>query len=224
MRTEVRSFDLSNVTIRNVNSVPERGVAVLETQAVTDVESTELFDLDAFFDSDEADKTGSELKTQNQEKKSDLLVILRNDANESIVKLTRKINPKNFARGISMTSGVFSALGSVVGSCGVFCAHGFGSIAEAGSSGFKFPSFSGLSTPGFNIDKNGNFTLDGNISTLSKLTGISQRDLLSGKFSADDILLTFFSEFGSGMSLVFGIGFFELMCSDFFDAFLPRST
>lgn len=71
------------------------------------------FDLHAFFDSDEEEdgfvsKSDSHIDDQNEEPKvPDLLVTLRNDANESIGTLTKKITSESFAAGASMTSSVF---------------------------------------------------------------------------------------------------------------------
>lgn len=169
-----------------------------------EIVDSNFFDLEAFFD--EKDVPESE---------ADLLVTLRDDANNSIATLTSRVTAETFALGASLTSGVFSALGSLVGSCSGFCVHTLGSLANI--SNFSLgSSFNGLSIPGFAID--------GNVAALSQITGISPEELLAGKFSAEDILLALFSNFGSGISLIFGVGFFEMICGNLFDAFLPNSV
>ncbi len=189
------------------------------------IESSDFFDLNAFFDSNDSTESsgvtaGQDNLDEDEKNEADLLLTLLDESNESIATLTTKITAETFATGASLTSGVFSALGSIVGSCGIFCAHGLGSIAQVGSSGLGVaPGVGGLNMPGFSVDGNGNFHLDGNIDSLSRATGISKNDLLSGKFSAEDILTAFFSVFGEGISYIFGFGLIGGIIDAIFDNF-----
>lgn len=193
-----------------------------DTCELDEVIDSEEFDLSAFFGfqdeiMNDLDVAESVLPDEKQLPLPDLLVTLRDDSNESITTLTTKITAESFATGASLTSGVFSALGSLVGSCGVFCAHSLGTLASAGS-GLS----GGLSVPGFSLDNQGNFHLDGSVDALSHATGISQEDLRADKFSAEDILTRFFSIFGEGMSLIFGFGCVGKLIDCFFESFISN--
>lgn len=183
---------------------------------------SETFDLASFFgqessqEPDTEDAIDTSGKIIEQTETPQLLITLRDTSNESIATLTSRVTAETFAVGASFTSGVFSALGSLVGSCGVFCAHGLGALAQTSSIS---SGFSGLVTPGFHIDSHGHFHIDGDIDSLSKMTGFSKHDLLMGKFSSEEILKAFFDNFGGGMSLLFGVGFLELLSDSFFDCF-----
>ena len=201
-----------------------------EVDEGVEVIDSDEFDLSAFFDSeDEAQETTDDesdvvsATEQAQPETPDLLVTLRGDANESIATLTTRITAESFAVGASLTSSVFSALGSLVGSCGLLCAHSLGALGQAGSGLFGASGLvGGLDMPNFSVDRYGNFHLDGTVNQLSKATGISSGDLLSGKFSAEDILGSFFAVFGESAGLLFGFGLFEILMGCMFDCFLAN--
>lgn len=171
---------------------------------------SEEFDLDSFFNVQSEKEDSKKVETE-----PDLLTTLKAASHESIVTLSSKITADTFAAGASMTSSIFSTLGSLVGSCGVFCAHGVGALAQAG--GNLGSVAGGMNMPGFSVDEHGHFKLDGNIDSLSKATGLSKGALLSGKLSAEDILSALFSAFGHGIHCLFGFGLIDCI----FDGLLP---
>ncbi len=175
------------------------------------------FDLDAFFES-EAPKATEEKNTRPI---PELLLTLRSDANEAITTIATSITAETFAAGASLTSTVFNALSSLAGSCGLFCMHSLGSLSQASTSLSGISSMSGLPTPSFGVDADGNFHLDGNIHSLAEMTGISPLDLRSGKFAAEDILSKFISVFGKNIGFVFGFGLIESIIDCMFDSFMP---
>lgn len=129
------------------------------------------------------------------------------------------------AAGLGSVGSVFSSLSSIIGACGPICAHTLGALGNAGSSlGSAGVGFSGLNMPGFSVDKNGNFSLSGNVDSLANSLGISQADLLSGKYSSQDILYRLFSTFGEGIGLIFGFGLVEMLIDCLFDSFLPTGS
>jgi hypothetical protein len=145
------------------------------------------------------------------------------------------VTASSFAAGASLTSSVFTALNSLVGSCGIFCVHSLGSLSKmpsllsggagvGGLGGGLASSGGGFKMPNFRTDKHGNFHLDGNIDMLSRATGISKKDLMSGRFSAEDILVAFFSVFGDGIGAVFGLGIIESLVGGMFDSFLSNQS
>lgn len=206
------------------------------------LETTADFDLDWFFGI-EAEEEGKEeanrapgeivdLRKPEAESSSneplptsDLLITLRGDADESIATLNSRVTAETFATGASLAANVFSTLGSIVGSCGVFCAHSLNSMAQAGNSLGQLSGLTGLSNslPGFNLDANGNWSLQGSLDSLSRATGLAKKDLLAGKFSVEDILMAFFSTFGEGASMMFGFGLVGGFIDMLFDGFLPQS-
>lgn len=181
------------------------------------VDSSE-FDLDAFFAEDADDQP------ETTEVVPNLLLTLHNDSDEAIATLTKKITAETFTKGVALTTSVFSALGSVVGSCGLFCAHGLGSIVQGGASGLSGGGLGGNLASGLSVDSQGNYHLSGNLDTLSKNTGISKHNLLSGNYSAEDILTAFFSSFGGGVSMMFGFGIVDGIIGGLFDMFEPTPT
>lgn len=202
----------------NVERIHNQQAEVSEVDA--DLLDSERFDLTQFFS-----EKDNEHEEALQLSAPELLVTLRDEAQQSITTLTTKITPASFATGVSLTSNVFSTLGSLVGSCGVFCAHSLSNIGSMSQGLSGAPGLANGSTiPGFSVDKNGNVHIDGTVDSLSRATGISQRDLLSGKFSAANILMNFFSIFGEGMSFIFGFGLAETVLDCFFDSFLPSGS
>lgn len=183
------------------------------------------FDVDAFFSNSELNEdSGTQDVLDDEFADAEFLLTLRNDADEAITTISSNVTAENFAKGAVLATSVFSVLGSIIGSCGVFCAHGLGAVAQAGSSGLTMAGSTGLGMPGFNIDEHGNFHLDGNINSLSQATGISKSDLLSGKFSPEDILVTFFSAFGESMAMMFGVGLVEGIIDTVFDGLMPQAA
>ena len=155
---------------------------------------------------------------------ADLFVTLKDTAQESIVNLTKRVTADTFTTGAALTSQVFSSLGSFVGSCGLFCAHGLGAVAQAGSGMSGLSGLGGLGNPGFSVDTNGNFHLEGDVNTLAKATGISRRDLVSGKFSAAEILSAIFTSFGEGVSMLFGFGMVEGLIDSMFGSIMTKAA
>jgi hypothetical protein len=133
-------------------------------------------------------------------------------AKKESVKTSERLANVSFG-GLSAIGGALGSLMSVVGACGPICFHALGSMASAGSSGLSMatPGFGGLNMSGFSVDKNGNFRLSGNIDALSQATGLSREALLSGKYSAQDILTTFFSILGEGICCIFCFGLIEVL-------------
>lgn len=206
--------------------------AVLEQNQISapeEIDASDSFDLDLFFEKEEV--SNPELKTQIDSsstievKEQDLLITLRDESNKSIATLSKKVTAESFALGASFTSGIFSTLTSMVGSCGVFCAHGIGALAQAGGNGLGLaaPNLGGISSPGFSVDNKGNFRLDGNIDSLSKATGISKKNLLSGKFSAEDIFASFISAFGESLPAIFGFNLVTNIIDGIFDNFVSNT-
>jgi len=62
---------------------------------------------------------------------------------------------------------------------------------------------------GFSVDNQGNYHLTGGIDSLSRATGLSKSSLLAGKYSAQDVLLNFFSCFGESVFCVCGLGLID---------------
>ena len=225
-------LDYRNIEAETINKDSEEKTEVGESTEETKVVDSEEFDLGAFFsDSDESNDSRIEQDNEVPSNEAvltpmpDLLVSLRDDANESIATFTIKVKAETFAAGASLTSSVFSTLGSLVGSCGVFCAHSFNALGQAGSALSGASGLAGgLNMPSFSVDDNGHFHLDGNIDSLSRATGISKGDLLTGKFSAENILTSFFSGFGEGICMIFGFGLVGTFIDCLFDCFLPSGA
>lgn len=180
-----------------------------------ETEDSSEFDLNAFFAED------ANPHSEATEVVPNLLLTLHNDSGEAIATLTKKITAETFTKGVSLTTSVFSALGSVVGSCGLFCAHGLGSMVQGGTSGLSGAGLGGNLASGFSVDSQGNYHLSGNLDTLSKNTGISKHNLLSGNYSAEDILTAFFSSFSGGVLMMFGFGIVDGIIGGLFDMFEP---
>lgn len=216
-------------------------------QAPVELEASEDFDLMSFFDEEveklegaavQLDKTTPVMQSPTEQITEqpqvpaveappvipDLLLTLRDDANESIATITTQVSAESFAAGASLTSSIFSTLGSLVGKCGVFCAHSLSALGQAGSGFTGSSALAGLSMPGFSIDSHGNFRMDGNVDSLSRATGISRADLLAGKFSADEILTRFFAAFGDGLGLMLGFGLLNSVVDCLFSAFLSPTN
>lgn len=126
------------------------------------------------------------------------------------------------AAGLGSVGSVFSSLSSIIGACGPICAHTLGALGNASSSMGSFGA--GIDMPGFSVDKNGNFSLSGNVDSLAHNLGVSKSDLLSGKYSAQEILYRLFSTFGDSVSLVCGFGLVETLIDCMFDCFLPNTS
>jgi hypothetical protein len=190
------------------------------------------FDLSSFFETPETDvveaRSEAEPLSENQQAATqpeiDLLVTLRNDAAESIGTITSKVTAQTFAVGADFTANIFSLLSSMAGSCGIFCGHALSTISSAGTGMQGLASMGGVSSPTFNIDRAGNFHLDGNIDTISRATGIPKADLLSGKYSPEDIFAVFLSAFGTGINNLFGFGLVEVIITCMFDCVSNRTA
>jgi hypothetical protein len=116
------------------------------------------------------------------------------------------------AVGLSGVGQLFSSLSGIIGSCGVACFGGLAHAASAGTSGLSAASGLGsLGMPGLSVDEHGHIRFEGSLDSLSSATGLSKADLLSGKFSINDILMRFFSVFGEGVCNVFGFGLIECL-------------
>lgn len=185
--------------------------------------SADEFDLKGFFVT-EASRENSELDqstaTHQLADEPDLLIELKSEATEAVAVLSSKITQESFKAGVSLSSGVLSALGSLVGACGPFCMHGLGSLASVGTtstSGFSLMGGAGLSS--ISRDTKGNLNLGLESAALARATGISQEQLLSGRYSAADILSLFLDVFGTGIqTCVFGI------LDVFMDALIPTAS
>ncbi len=125
--------------------------------------------------------------------------------------------------GLNTIGGALGSLMSIVGACGPLCFHTLRAVANAGS-GFSMstPGLGGVSMPGFNVDGNGNFTLSGNIDSLTKATGLSKDELIAGTYSVQEILTTFLSIFGEGMYQICGFGLIECLINSLIP--LPQET
>ena len=133
-------------------------------------------------------------------------------AQQEAVKTSERLSTVSLI-GLSSIGGALNSLMSVVGACGPLCFHTLSAVASASSSGISLasPGTGGFNSTGFNVDRNGNFKLSGNIHSLSSATGLSKEALLSGKYSAQDILTTFLSVFGEGMYHICCFGLIECL-------------
>lgn len=193
-----------------------------ELDADYELLNADEFDLESFF---AVEATSENLKPDQSTPapqladEPDLLIELKSEAAETVAVLGSKITKESFEAGASLSSGVLSALGSLVGVCGPFCLHGFGSLASAGTasnSGFSLMGGAGLT--GVSRDTKGDLRLGLESSALARATGISQEQLLSGRYSAADILSLFLDVFGTGIqTCVFGI------LDVFMDALIPTA-
>lgn len=128
------------------------------------------------------------------------------------------------AAGLGSVASVFSTLSSIIGACGPLCVHSLGAIASAGTSlGSAGGGFPGLALPGFSVDSKGNFSVTGNVGSLASSLGISQTDLLAGKYSSQEIIFRIFASFGKGIGLTFGFGLVETLIDCLFESFLPTT-
>lgn len=124
--------------------------------------------------------------------------------------------------GLTAVGSALGSLISIIGTCGPVCLHGLSSLAQASTSSLSaVPSLAGLGAPGFSIDRNGNFSLQGTIADLSQATGFTQDELRSGKVTAADIFKSFFSGFGEVFVALFGLGVVGSIVDALFDNFLP---
>lgn len=208
---------------RNIVTKDKKETTVANSDENEDeiIDTTPSFNLDSFFD----DVDEEEEPNRNENAKPNLLLTLRDDSNESISTISSKITAETFAVGATLTSGVFSALSSIVGSCGIFCSHTLGSLAQSSSIGLSGSlGLGGLDMPNFNIDSYGNFKIDDSIDSLSNATGVSKKDLMAGRYSTDDILSIFFNSFGQGISMIFCFGIIDELFNSIFDVFLSNNT
>lgn len=213
------------------------------TETVDDEEEFELPDasdsnLNAFFTEEnqieyEAEKKQLQPLNLDSEKTAnestaDFLLTLHDDATQSIKTITSKVTADSFSAGMTLTAGIFSSLGSLIGSCGLVCAHSLGALASAGSGGLGASAgLGGLGfgsgiggQPGLSIDKYGNFHLSGSADALSKASGIAKSDLLAGRFSIESLLASLTSVLGDGISQVFGFGLIAFLI----DRLIPTPT
>lgn len=109
-------------------------------------------------------------------------------------------------------------MSSLVGSCGVFCAHSLSALTQVGNLSSVSGLAGGLNSPSFRVDGNGNFHLDSNMNVLSKVTGIRNGNLLSGNFSTDRLLMNFSTMFGEGVHLFCGFGLIEVLFGALFNS------
>ncbi len=123
------------------------------------------------------------------------------------------------ARSVSGAGSVLGSLAGLLTACGPFCAHALGSMTQAASSigpggllGGATNSFGGI--PGFSLDNNGNYSFSGSLGDLSSTTGLSGPELLSGKYSAHDILGLLVHVIGDGIFSC-AHGFFSMMLETF---------
>ncbi len=153
---------------------------------------------------------------------------LAQNIQDFIVRVDSRVTSGAFESALGAAAYAMSGLGSLLSSLCVACgAHGLSAVSAASQVGTGLGSASGiggLGGFGFNTDGFGNFSLSGNLDALSGRTGISKADLLSGKFSADDIMVAFLSAFGEGMSLIFGFRLITGLIDAMFNSFLPDSS
>ncbi len=194
--------------------------------------NVETFDLTSFFEKSQEERIDENIddiqaidaQKSLEPKEVNLLLSLRDDSGKLVQSFSTKVSAEAFNKTSSFMSGAALLMNSLLGSCGVICAHSLAALGQAGSGLPELPGLaSGLNMSGFSVDDQGNFHLDGNIDTLSNTTGISKEDLLAGKFSADDILISYFSTFAEGVGILFGFGLVGKLFDCFFDSFLPKT-
>lgn len=208
-------------------------------EVINEVIDAESFDMFSFFDNnqdDELNDNSAEIKEEingieattgeSARSQSDLLISLRDESEKVVANYTTKVTAESFNTSSSFVFGAASLFSSLIGTCGPVCFHSLGAVAKAGSSvgsAANFSGASGLSMPNFSVDANGNFKLDGDINSLSQLTGYSKRDLLSGKIPSENIIAALFDSFGEGISMAFGFGFIHSFIDLVFDSFGQNS-
>ncbi len=211
--------------MRKETGLPVEGITERETGSSTEIETdsadtsyndatrevppSEEFDLFSFF-STAGLQDDEQKNSESLEGIDPLLVQLQEDAAESVQSFSSRVNATTFAAGLQLTSGVFSALGSIIGSCGVFCAHGLGAFSPAGGASFSGgTSFGGWGAPGVSVDSAGNMKVEGSVDSIARATGFSPEGLAYGNYTAEDILAAFFQNFGFGISCAFGLNIFS---------------
>lgn len=176
------------------------------------------FDLASFF----AFEDVSEPEIEVSVPAINLITELQQNSAEAVASISTRITEETFFTGAQLASGVFSALGSFIGACGPLYVHGLGSLSSvASSSNALGSSFPVLSASGLDIGSDGSFSLQGNVEDLAQATGFNTADILSGKYSALDIIQILLSAFFSeGVCFAFGLGLFDALLG----AVLPSGT
>lgn len=194
---------------------------LVETENLEEEEADEEFSLEDFFaETEQSEAIGD---NTNKVETGGFLTSLIEETEKNRQSIIPKLNFGDIAKGLSFTGSFFNMLGNFGGTCGVVCAHtlaGAGSaIGNVGSSmplAGLGPMSLGSNNPfGFNVDANGNYSLSGNIDELSKKTGLSKSDLLSGKYTADDIFLSFVHSITNGFCQVFCFGIVNTLVEGF---------
>jgi len=195
----------------------DEGELTLDSTSEDEALTVDTFDFDAFFDEEEA---GSDdvLETSNPDL-INLKETLAAESEQIVSTFTTKVSRDTFEKSSQYVSGVASVFSGLIGSCGPLCMHGLAGAMQAPVSGL---SASGV--PGLSFDGNGGFSLSGDVDSLSRATGFSRGDLLSGKYSAEQVLAALFDSFGEGFGMLFGFGLINSLADMFFDSFMPSTA
>lgn len=170
---------------------------------------SEDFDQAAFFG-----KPLNEQEQAREEEQKDFILSLQDESEKTVATFSAKVTADTFAAGASLTTGLLSGLGSFISACGAFCLHGLGGTTSGlGGLGFGLGSAAGHAhgLGGLNVDSHGNFRLSGSLDSLSRSTGLSRHDLLSGKYSAEGIVAALMDCFGKGVGAIFGFSLVETL-------------
>lgn len=182
-----------------------------EEQPLTDVTD---FDLNSFF----AAELGSE------DAPSEVVATLRQKSLEVVETFLHTVTADTFERSSMFLTGALSLLGNLIGSCGPLCAHTLSAVAQTTNGLSGLPGLGGVSIPGLSLNGNGSFRLEEDLNNFSAATGISQTDILSGKYSAEQLLAAFFSSVGDGVAHLFGFGIINTFADLIFESFMPQTA
>ncbi|MEX0896002.1 MAG: hypothetical protein WDZ94_03615 [Patescibacteria group bacterium] len=193
--------------------------------AILDLEKNDKIEtIDQSFD--DFDNTFAEALQHEQamgETESVFFDQLQESATETVQNLSG-ITQETFEQGAVLTSQVFSGLASVIGSCGVFCMHGLGSMG--GSMAGNGMGLGGMTGAGANINfshSGDQLTLSGSRSAIANRAGIPLNEL--GNYTAEDIIsriletMQCFGECVNSMSF----GIIDTLADSFF-GLLPNNT
>ncbi len=144
-----------------------------------------------------------------------LLEQLQNMAQQTEETFSERVTVESFNKGVQMVGGLVSLFGQLAASCGPLCLHalsGASSLASAGGAGGISSGFAGLGSvsSGLSFDGAGNVSFSGSVDDLSWQTGVSKSDILSGKFSSDDLLARLVEGFGNGAAHLLGFGLIDI--------------
>lgn len=190
-------------------------------------ENTDLDDIDALLKMtiDEQDAAFEDVLHNAQvDEDAELFLNLQlQEAARKTVDTLSAVTADTYQQGAALAGQVFGGLASVIGSCGVFCVHGLGSVGNTLASNSIGAGLSGAGSA-VSITHSGNqITLSGDRADIAARAGITLNEL--GNYSAEDIIsriLETMQCFGECVhSMSFGI--IDSLADSFF-GLLPNSN